>query len=417
MYKWARFGPASRNRVFYRTLLCLFTIPICRAVLVNRTIDSNKGDPATGFVPIYQPQNGSPWADQTCSGCFIQPDIAKAYDGTWKAATYHPQLLNVNITLRFTGVAIWVFFILANANSHGSGTTTNTQVNATLDGQYAGNFSHDPDMSTQDLIYNATVFSTTGLANISHELIIATNDYPNSTFLNFDWAIYTADVDAPASQSASLSTTATFSSTTNSSSTSSTSSPASTPKTSASKIGVIVGCTLGILVVIALVLVFLIRRSRRPLPVRHENVEGALNIDVPPHQSPHGRPQTHPSDPSTSEYTRFPPSSSSATVRNHKPERSKAATLREARRMEIDRRIQSAQRDMDNLKSVQNASSAGEIGSPSAPDQPRGMQELASLRNELQQLRDQIGNLQAQREPDLASSLSNEPLPPVYTRH
>ncbi|KIL63984.1 hypothetical protein M378DRAFT_163687 [Amanita muscaria Koide BX008] len=342
MYKWARFVLASRNRVFYRTLLCLFTIPICRAVLVNRTIDSNKGDPATGFVPIYQPQNESPWADQTCSGCFIQPDITKAYDGTWKAATYHPQLLDVNITLRFTGVAIWVFFILANANSHGT------------------------------------------------------------------------DVDAPASQSASLSTTATFSSTTDSSPTSSTSSPTSTPQTS-SKIGVIVGCTLGVLVVIALVLVFLVRRSRRPLPVRHEKVEGALNIDAPPHQSPHGEPHRHdPSAPSASEYTRFPPSSSSAIVRNHAPERSTAAILGEARQMEIDKRIQSAQREMDSVKSVRNARSAGEIGSPSAPDQPRRMEKLASLRNELQQLRDQIGNLQAQREPDLAPGLSNEPLPPVY---
>ncbi|KIL67149.1 hypothetical protein M378DRAFT_36395, partial [Amanita muscaria Koide BX008] len=170
-------------------LLCLFTIPVCRAVLVNRTIDSNKGDPSTGFIPIYQPQ--SPWADQTCSGCYIQPDITKAFGGTWNAATYHPELQNVNVTLRFTGVAVWVFFILSNANDHGTGTTTNTQLNITIDGQYAGNFSHDPDLSTHDLIYNATVFSTSSLSNTSHELVIATNNYPIPTFLNFDWAIYT----------------------------------------------------------------------------------------------------------------------------------------------------------------------------------------------------------------------------------
>ncbi|KIL67139.1 hypothetical protein M378DRAFT_74229 [Amanita muscaria Koide BX008] len=190
MYKWTRPGTvtASRNRAFYRTLCLLFAIPVCHAILVNQTIDSNKGDPVTGFVPIYQPQG--PWADQTCSGCYIQPDTTKAFDGTWNAATYHPELQNVNFTLRFTGVAVWVFFILSNANVHGPGTTTNTQVNITLDGQHAGSFSHDPDLTTQDLIYNVPIFSQSGLANAPHELVVATNDYPISTFINFDWAIY-----------------------------------------------------------------------------------------------------------------------------------------------------------------------------------------------------------------------------------
>ncbi|KIL61092.1 hypothetical protein M378DRAFT_872652 [Amanita muscaria Koide BX008] len=83
-------GPPSRNRAFYRTLRLLFAIPVCHAILVNQTIDSNKGDPVTGFVPIYQPRG--PWADETCSGCYIQPDTTKAFDGIWNAATYHPEL-------------------------------------------------------------------------------------------------------------------------------------------------------------------------------------------------------------------------------------------------------------------------------------------------------------------------------------
>ena len=54
-----------------------------------------------------------------------------------------------------------------------------------------GSFNHEPDMSTYNLQYNATVFSASGLTNTQHTLLISTNDYPYSTFINFDYAIYT----------------------------------------------------------------------------------------------------------------------------------------------------------------------------------------------------------------------------------
>ncbi|KAM6491679.1 hypothetical protein JOM56_012841, partial [Amanita muscaria] len=84
-------------------LLFLFTIlgPVCRAVLVNRTIDSNLGDPVTGFVLIYQPPQNF-WVSQPCSECFIRPDSSKPFDGTWNSATYIPGNEDVNVTLRFT---------------------------------------------------------------------------------------------------------------------------------------------------------------------------------------------------------------------------------------------------------------------------------------------------------------------------
>ena len=56
-----------------------------------------------------------------------------------------------------------------------------------------GSFNHEPDMSTYNLQYNVTAFSIGGLSNIQHTLVISTNDYPNSTFINFDYAIYTYD--------------------------------------------------------------------------------------------------------------------------------------------------------------------------------------------------------------------------------
>ena len=86
-------------------LLILFLVTT-RAALVNRTIDDTDGDSVTRQVPIYQPTVASPWAGASCVGCAIVPDPALAYDGTWHAATYHPELVNVNITFNFTGAEL-----------------------------------------------------------------------------------------------------------------------------------------------------------------------------------------------------------------------------------------------------------------------------------------------------------------------
>ncbi|KIL56802.1 hypothetical protein M378DRAFT_133674 [Amanita muscaria Koide BX008] len=395
MYKWARLGAASRNRAFYQTLLFLFTISVCRAVLVNRTIDSNLGDPVTGFVPIYQPPQNF-WVPQLCSECFIRPNPLDAFDGTWNSATYIPGQENVNVTLRFTGtsVAVWVFFIVANSGTHGTGLTTYTHVNITLDGKNAGIFSRSPNPTKQDPNYNVTIFSTSGLANTSHELVVGTNDYYNYSYINFDWAIYTVDDGAPSSQS--ISTTTAFPSTTAPSSLASTSSSTPAPQSSSSKTGVIVGGTLGGLAVIALVLVFLVRHLRRAPPVRYKKDEGMLDIDVlTQHQPNHNR---------------------GIPVPVHAPTQRKAARLREERQRDTDERIQSAQRELDSLRLARDAGFADDSSSAAGASQPSP--ELASLRNDMQQLRDQIEYLHAQRESDLALILSNEPLPvpPAYTQ-
>lgn len=81
-------------------LLILFLVTT-RAALVNVTIDDTDGDSVTHQLPVYQP--ASPWGGPSCEGCDIVPDPSLAFDGTWHAATYHPELLNVNITFSFTG--------------------------------------------------------------------------------------------------------------------------------------------------------------------------------------------------------------------------------------------------------------------------------------------------------------------------
>ena len=188
-------------------LLILFLVT-ARAALVNRTIDDTDGDSVTLQVPFYQPTVASPWAGPSCVGCAIVPDTSLVFDGTWHAATYHPELLNVNITfsftgaelsfdalcwslILFTGVSIWVFFVLANNNTRGPGITSNTECNFTLDGQLVGYFNHQPDESTNALQYNVIAFNNSNLSNSQHEMVISTNDLPYSAYLNFDYAIYT----------------------------------------------------------------------------------------------------------------------------------------------------------------------------------------------------------------------------------
>ncbi|PFH51666.1 hypothetical protein AMATHDRAFT_141958 [Amanita thiersii Skay4041] len=170
-------------------LLLLWSLS-CHARLVNRTIDDSLGDPVTGFRPIFLPTKPGVWEDQTCKGCFIQPDRGRAFNGTWTAATYHPELKHISITLEFPGVAIYVFFILANGGLR-NGTTANTECNFTLDGVYARAFTHQPDLTSTNLEYDATAFTVTGLSNNTHQLVISTNDVDHAVFVNFDYAIYT----------------------------------------------------------------------------------------------------------------------------------------------------------------------------------------------------------------------------------
>jgi hypothetical protein len=86
-----------------RVVLVLFlALSMPRAALVNRTIDDTFGDSVTGQTPVYLPT--TPWAGPSCTTCAIVPNKSLAFDGTWTAATYNPNLFNnMNITFSFTG--------------------------------------------------------------------------------------------------------------------------------------------------------------------------------------------------------------------------------------------------------------------------------------------------------------------------
>ncbi|KAI9059940.1 hypothetical protein FKP32DRAFT_1578989, partial [Trametes sanguinea] len=160
------------------------------AGLVNRTIDDQLGDSVTGAVPSYAPDGG--WAAaQNCQTCGIHPgevDVSKPFEGTWSDSTYHPGQPDRVITAEFAGTAVYVFNLIANSFPY---ITTETNMSFSLDGTYMGQYTHLPD-SSETILYEICVFSTSNLANGSHTLEMRANG-PTASLILFDYIIYTAD--------------------------------------------------------------------------------------------------------------------------------------------------------------------------------------------------------------------------------
>ncbi|KIL67158.1 hypothetical protein M378DRAFT_160158 [Amanita muscaria Koide BX008] len=362
------------------------------------------------------------------------------------AATYNPQMQNMSITLQFTGVAVWVFFILSNANQHGPTITTNTNCNFTLDGLHAGVFVHNPDMSTLNLVYNATAFSATGLSNTSHQLIIMTNDVPFNVFVNFDYAIYTAVIADP-SNSTSTSTSSNASNVPNNNSNNNGNSSSSHPV----PVPIIVGAVLGALAVIiiaSLVLLLLrIRKSKKrsasimPAPLGSPNRSMTQlysdDNETNSHLPSQGTVFSGPMEPfrnspagtvagwnsgslsysrsalgSASDYTDVPLATPLLPMRggSHTPLSSDREKLRAIRQTEIDEQLNSVQREMENLAARQSMPPPPNVARRPAPTD----QEMEALREQVRMLSGQIEHLHRERQSDWALGLSDEP-PPAYT--
>ncbi|KAK7681913.1 hypothetical protein QCA50_014875 [Cerrena zonata] len=180
---------------YYRYLCLLIYLHLLRSLshfvacqgTTNRTIDDTIGDLITGTRPVYIPPTGV-WKDVTCVDCAINPDTTKAFRGSWNAATYNPSIPEVSVQFSFTGIAVYVYFILAN--DQGASITTITQTNFTLDDKLISTFTHNPTTSL-DLDYNQLVFQQTGLANQEHTLKASISGLDHNVYINFDYANYT----------------------------------------------------------------------------------------------------------------------------------------------------------------------------------------------------------------------------------
>ena len=80
----------------------LWNLQLVLAGIVNRTIDDGFGDSDTLRPVTYFPTSYA-WQNATCKaiGC-LSPDVSKAFNGTYTAATYFPPG-SISITMKFNG--------------------------------------------------------------------------------------------------------------------------------------------------------------------------------------------------------------------------------------------------------------------------------------------------------------------------
>ncbi|KAJ7479394.1 hypothetical protein B0H11DRAFT_1725553 [Mycena galericulata] len=168
------------GRSFLLALYALVQVQRCNSAVSNRTIDDGNGDEVTGALPVYsQPDNWN--VANNCPTCFVKLDPAQVFDKTWHDITV-PAGTVASVTLNFTGTAIYFFGIVPNTVP-----SADTLVNLTfsLDGTFAGTYSHVPDTSTE-ILYSVPMLSQDGLSNEPHTLVAQAQN-----LLLFDFAIYT----------------------------------------------------------------------------------------------------------------------------------------------------------------------------------------------------------------------------------
>ncbi|KAL5492150.1 hypothetical protein ACEPAI_3597 [Sanghuangporus weigelae] len=195
---WSRCSrtPAASSlfSLSYSLRLVLFhvlALQIVRAADVY--VDDNDG--SISYAP------GDSWAQGNgCGSCALSPSSGSAHDGTWHDTTYYPNGGARTITFRFTGTGISAYFIVPD---RAQGTASvDTSLSFTLDGSQAGTYTHSSSGST-DFLYNQRVFSSSGLSNGDHTLVVsagATSD-GGSTAVLFDYLVYTTQ-DEPSTTAA-----------------------------------------------------------------------------------------------------------------------------------------------------------------------------------------------------------------------
>ncbi|KAF8630443.1 hypothetical protein AX17_005420 [Amanita inopinata Kibby_2008] len=323
------------------------------------------------------------------------------------------------------------------------------------------------------MVYNASAFSTTGLSNMAHQLVISTNGVDHSVFVNFDYAIYTVEI--PDGSPTSPSSPTLMPSHLLKSSPIKSSPPKQTGSGHKSRppIGIIVGSVLGgaafIGFILMLVFLYLHRRPRyrettivmtTPSPsipdavgftgqptAAHQDesvIHPLLRRDGTTHTSDQSRSTSLPHHRRLSSgaqslsmlsHTDLSSTQGSLTpLRRDAPRRGNVNSsktreeIREMRQMEIDQRLQSAQREMNNLTVKQSLRSSpnspasqgategsgrGVAGAESESEAGAG-EGMEELKEQVRSLSTQIEHLRVQQQSDWALGLSDEP-PPAYS--
>ncbi|KAJ3980287.1 hypothetical protein F5890DRAFT_1477851 [Lentinula detonsa] len=445
-----------RRRPVLSGLLFLYAflrqVTLVSSIGVNRSIDDTLGDSVTGDRPTYLPDTLGVWEDNTCLDCALVPPTSNAFDGTYTAATYNPDLKNISISFAFTGTAIYVYFILANHPD--PGISASTAANFTLDGNLVSTFTHSPDSSSSapDFYFNdsALAFSKTSLKNVTHQMVISTSGLNSDYYLNFDYALYTFQNPSTATSSTSSSSSATSSTT-----------GASTSLQSDSKsvsVGAIAGGVIGGVAVVAIICAvwfFCLRRKKKKADeYHHDDPNTVLQSEIDPFILP----PAPMSDAYTSPDNSFSPPSTfrtsaallkrsatgtteavphTSTTINLLPSSDSKAAIRRQRQQELERQMQQIGDEIKDLQieaeerntgrdgmSMMMSPTSGQSRAPlsatrssgpvRSPRSPYGKEDVSQLKAQIQAMSEHIAYLQDQQNSAWAQGLSDEP-PPGYS--
>ncbi|KAH9930966.1 uncharacterized protein B0H18DRAFT_120087 [Fomitopsis serialis] len=194
----------------------------------TRTIDDTFGDSVTGEIPNYS--SSDCWSQgPDCSGCFLQPDASKAYNGTWHDTSSNtcsgndandPFKAGHGVTFTFVGTSLAVFVIMVSQGP----TTWPTNLSFSLDGEtsYAA-FPINLNGDSYEFDYHVPVFDNSLLNNSLHTFTMAAQQGTSGSTLLFDYATYNFDSEqSTSSKTGSDQTSTTSESLSTSSSTSAT---------------------------------------------------------------------------------------------------------------------------------------------------------------------------------------------------
>ncbi|KAM5543079.1 hypothetical protein V8D89_003463 [Ganoderma adspersum] len=199
----------SRESLVLHTLLSLFTaslVPPSAAVSVNITVDDTFGSKDGTISPVYIPANstwhaGSP--TEQCAVCAIKPselDTTEIVEQSWHHGSYLPGI-PIYVQVTFPGTAVYVYNVVPNTLP---GANTFVNISFVLDGEFVGRFLRVPD-ATSEILYNHLVYANASLsADVPHTLEMSATG-GNESLIFFDYLLYTTDTEPSTSTSASTS--------------------------------------------------------------------------------------------------------------------------------------------------------------------------------------------------------------------
>jgi len=193
-------------------LATLFGKALCG--FLNVSIDDTTGDPTTGARIAYGPT--SAWTSSTtpCAVSQIQDD--ETFNKTWHSAVYTADVDSVWASTSFTGNAVYVWGILSPCSNVGDAI-----IGFTIDGQPMGKFRHSSGNSST-FQYGVLLFSTTGLNNTNHTLVMGVGGGSQTAYAMLDSISYTTFVEDQPTSTAPPSATKSSPNTTSSRSSTST---------------------------------------------------------------------------------------------------------------------------------------------------------------------------------------------------